>query len=269
MINRVFKSGLCCIVGLVLLTAPLITASSLSAQPKGSASVAPKGELRVALMTFNPVLVTRNPEGQFGGVSVELANAFGEKLKVPVRLVPYENTVRYNQSLGKDEWDVGFAPRDLSRTSQVVFSEPFMEFDSSYVTRAGSTLRTPEEVDRPGVKVAVAQGSAIDGYLTRSLKSAEIVRLVGGLVAAQETLSSGRADVYADFSHVAYRVASAVPGTTVMVSRFNVVRTSIVVPKSNEAALPILNDFIQQAKKDGLIADAIKRAGLRSVRASR
>lgn len=75
--------------------------------------LAPKGELRAALIVSNPVLVTRRADGQLGGVSVELARAFATKLSVPIRLMPYENPARYNESLGKDEWDNGLPPAIL------------------------------------------------------------------------------------------------------------------------------------------------------------
>src|SRR2546428_14020487 len=89
-----------------LVTAVIWNAIS-NAQSDATATLAPKGELRAALIASNPVLVTRGPDGQIGGVSVELARAFAAKLGVPVRLIPYENPARYNESLGKDEWDVG------------------------------------------------------------------------------------------------------------------------------------------------------------------
>ncbi len=230
------------------------------------ATIAPKGELRVAVITSNPVLVTRNLEGQLAGVSLDLANALGAKLGIPVRLIPYENIVRYNLSIGKDEWDVGFAPRDLSRTAQLAFGDPFMAVNNSYVARPGSMLTTPNEVDRHGVRVGVAQGAATDGYLNRTLKNATIVHLTGGFAAAQEALSFGRIDVYADYTHIAYIVAAEVPGASVLVEPLNTVQMSVAIPKSNAAALPVVNDFIHDAKQNGVIASAIKNAGLRGVR---
>src|SRR5215467_12007391 len=151
------------------------------AQSDTATKLAPKGELRAALIVSNPVLVTRGADGQLGGVSVELARALATKLGVPVRLMPYENPVRYNESLGKDEWDVGLAARDPSRGEHLAFSDVFMEVDNGYVRRPGVPLKAAEDVDRPGIKVAVAQGSAPDGFLTRTLKNAEIVRVPGGL----------------------------------------------------------------------------------------
>ena len=72
------------------------------AQNDAATRLAPKGELRAGLIASNPVLVTRGADGQLGGVSVELARALAGKLDVPVRLIPYENPARYNESLGKD-----------------------------------------------------------------------------------------------------------------------------------------------------------------------
>jgi polar amino acid transport system substrate-binding protein len=252
---------------LLLVAAALATATN--AEERSGASVAPKGELRFAVITSMPALVTRNLEGKLSGVTVDLANALASKLGLPVRMVPYENIVHYNQSIGRDEWDVGFAPRDLSRTGQLAFSDPFMEVDNSYVARSGIMLSTPEEVDRQGIKVAVAQGSATDGYLTRTLKKAEIVRLVGGFDAAREALLFGRVDVYADSTQIAYRLMAEVPGAKVLVAPLNVVQMSIAIPKSNSAALPIVNDFIHDSKRDGVIAEAIKHANLRGARPGR
>src|SRR3954466_11398305 len=166
------------------------------AQNDAATRLAPKGELRAALIASNPVLVMRGTEGQLGGVSVELARALAAKLGVPIRLMPYENPARYNESFGKDEWDIGLAARDPARGEYLAFSDVFMEVDNGYVARPGSSLQSVDEVDRAGIKIAVAQGSAPDGFLTRTIKNAEVVRIPGGLAAAREVLAAGRADVY-------------------------------------------------------------------------
>lgn len=251
---------------ILVFSVALFGVTKISAEQSAGSKLAPTGELRAAVITANPVLVTRTPAGELAGVSVDLANALGTKLALPVRLVPYENIVRYNQSIGKDEWDVGFAPRDLSRIGQLAFTDSFMDVDNSYLAAAGSRLSTLDEVDRPGIRVAVAQGSATDGYLTRTLKNAHIVRLLGGLPSAREALSLHRVDVYADYTSVAYLLQLEVLGSTVLVEPFDRVHISIAVPKSNAAALPVLNEFVREAKRDGLIAEAIKRAGLVGVR---
>jgi polar amino acid transport system substrate-binding protein len=235
-------------------------------QAQTTSPVTTGNELRAAVIASNPVLVTRSPDGQLGGVSIELARAFAAKLGVPLRVIPYENPARYNESLSKGEWDIGLAARDPGRAEHLAFSDVFMEVDNGYVARPGSSLRSVDEVDRQGIRVAVAQGSAPDNFLTRTLKNAEIVRVPGGLGPARDALASGRADVYGENVHLAYRIAAELPGATVLDGRFNVVQMSIAVPKANAAALPTVNEFVSEAKRSGITVDAITRSDLRGVR---
>ena len=92
------------------------------------------------------------------------------------------------------------------------------------------------------------------------------MRVPGGLAPAREALAAGRADVYGENVHLAHRIAAELPGATVLDGRFNLVQMSIAVPKPNAAALSIVDAFVRDAKRDGLVAQAIARAGLRGAR---
>ena len=175
-------------------------------------ALCPTGKLRAALIVSNPVLVTRHPDGTLGGVSVAVARALAAHLGVPVDLKPYDNPARYNESLATDDWDIGLAARDPSRADHLVFSVTFMEVDNGYVARPGAAPTNAEEVDRPGVKIAVAQGSAPHTVLRRVIKNAEIVPVPGGFEQAREALATGEADVYGENLHLAYRIADELPG---------------------------------------------------------
>jgi polar amino acid transport system substrate-binding protein len=227
-------------------------------------------ELRVAVVMSNSALAVRNPDGQISGLAADLAMALAARQQVDLKLVPYENIVRFNQSLGKEDWDIAFVPRDLSRVGQLAFSDVWLEIDNGYVARPGLSLKTPDEVDRTGIKVAVAQGSPLAGALSRTLKQAEIVRIPGGIVEAREVLASRRADVVAETMPVAYRIVAELPGATVLVGRVSALRVVIAVPKKDaDATLPTLNEFLRDAKRDGVLAEAIKKANLRGVRSPR
>jgi polar amino acid transport system substrate-binding protein len=248
------------------LAAWLFAIDPLHAQSDEARRLAPKGELRAALIVSNSVLVTRSPEGQLGGVLVDIANALATKLSVPLHLVPCNNVVLYNRSIGKDEWDVALTPRDLSRVELLGFSEPFLVVDNGYVVRAGSSLMSADDVDRAGIRVAVIEHSPADGFLTRTLKKATIVRLLPGIEEAREALAFGRADVYADNVQLTSLIATQLGGARTLVGHFSSVNMTFAVPKSNAAVLPTLNKFIDDAKHDGVIADAIKHASLFGVR---
>jgi polar amino acid transport system substrate-binding protein len=212
------------------------------------------------------VLVTRRPDGTLTGVSIAIARALAAHLGVPIELKPYDNPARYNESLATDEWDIGLAARDPSRAEYLEFSVTFMEVDNGYVARPSAIPVNAEEVDRPGVKIAVAEGSAPHSVLRRLIKKAEIVPLPGGFEPAREALATGKADVYNENLHIAHRIADALPGARVLPGRFNVVQMAIGVRKRAAAALPTVDEFVTLIRSDGTIQKAIAETGLRGVR---
>jgi polar amino acid transport system substrate-binding protein len=114
---------------------------------------------------------------------------------VPIQLKPYDNPARYNDSLASDDWDVGLAARDPTRADHLAYSAPFMEVDNGYVARPNAAPTSAEEVDKPDVRIAVAQGSAPHNVLKRLIKNAEIIPVSGGFEPAHEALAAGTADV--------------------------------------------------------------------------
>jgi polar amino acid transport system substrate-binding protein len=231
-----------------------------------AATLCPTGKLRAALIASNPVLVTRRPDGTLGGVSVAVAHALATHLGVPIELKPYDNPARYNESLASDDWDIGLAARDPARAEHLAFSTTFLEVDNGYVARPGAAPASAEEVDRPGMKIAVAQGSAPHAVLRRIIKNAEIVPVPGGFEPAREALATATADVYGENLHLAHRIAEASPGARVLPGRFNVVQMAIGVRQRAASALPALDEFVNRVRSDGTVHKAVGDAGLRGVR---
>ena len=256
------------LVTCLALAAVAFAGSAVQAQqgPDARATLSPTGKLRAALIASNPVLVTRRADGALGGVSVAIAHALAAHLGVPIELKPYDNPARYNESLAGDDWDIGLAARDPSRAEHLVFSVTFMEVENGYVARAGATPANAEEVDRAGVKIAVAQGSAPHTVLRRLIKNAEIVPVPGGFEPAREALATGKAHVYGENLHLAHRIADALLGSRVLPGQFNVVQMAIGVRKRSAAALPVVDELVNRIRSDGTIQKAINEAGLRGVR---
>ena len=226
----------------------------------------PTGKLRAALIASNPVLVTRRADGTLGGVSVAVAQGLAAHLGIPIELKPYDNPARYNESLATDDWDIGLAARDPSRAEHLAFSVTFMEVDNGYVARPGVVPNSAEEVDRLGVKIAVAQGSAPHAVLQRLIKNAEILPIPGGFEPARDALAAGKADVYGENLDLAHRIADALLGARVLPGRFNVVQMAIGVRNRAATALPAVDEFVNRIRSDGTLQKAIAEAGLRGVR---
>jgi polar amino acid transport system substrate-binding protein len=66
--------------------------------------------------------------------------------------------------------------------------------------------------------------------------------------------------------HLAHRIADALPGARVLPGRFNVVQMAIGVRKRAAAALPTVDEFVNQIRSDGTVQKAVIKAGLRGVR---
>ena len=108
-----------------------------------------------------------------------------------------------------------------------------MEVDNTYLVSARSKVATVEGADQSGVTIAVPERSAPDLFLSRNVKAAKVMRVPGGADAAIETLKSGKA---------------------------------IATPKGKSAASEYVKSFVQDAKRDGTVAEAIRAAGLRRTR---
>ena len=135
------------------------------------------GVLRATINLGNPILAHEDPgTGQVGGVSVDLAQSLAEQLGVPWSPVVFKTASHAVDAVTAGQADVGFFAVDPLRGAGIAFTAPYVLIEGSYLVPEASPIRVNEEVDRPGNRVVVGQGSAYDLYLTRSFRHAEIVR---------------------------------------------------------------------------------------------
>lgn len=253
-----------CLAAIVVLAVLTSCATTVSVPPAARSELAGTGKLRAGLILSNQVLVTRHPQtGELQGVTVSLGTSLAKHLGVPFAPVGYPNPAALVQSFGRNEWDIAFLAFDPSRARDVDFSPPYMVVDNTYLVPAASKLQSVETADRPGVRIAVAERSAPDLFLSRTLKIAQIVRVPGGADAAIEVLSSGRADAYAENAHMLTLYAQRLPGSRVLEGRYTVIQHAIATPKGRTAAAEFVTQFVEQSKRDGTVRNAIAQAGLR------
>ena len=159
--------------------------------------------------------------------------------------------------------DIAFLAFDPSRAADVDFSQVYSLSWSSYIVLANSPLHTAADVDRAGIRIGAATGDSPELYLSRNLKNAEIKRYSNP--PAEESLRllrSKEIDVYAANRQRLIEMAASAPDTRVLPDNYFAVRQAIIVPKGNTAALEVINGFLNDARKSGLIQSAIDRAKL-------
>lgn len=223
--------------------------------------LAPSGTLRAAINFGNSVLAQRDPAGgEPRGVSPELARELARRLGVAIEYVTFDAAGKVFEALQKGAWDVAFMAIDPVRSAGIEFTAPYVVIEGAYVVPANSPLRTVEEVDRDGVRVAVARGSAYDLYLTRALKRATLVREPSG-PEALALFRRERLEVAAGVKQPIVAFAAEHPDTRVIPGRFMVIEQAMGTPKGRTAGVRYLRTFIEEMKSSGFVADALKRSG--------
>ena len=245
----------------------MVFASSAGAlQSSGSrAELVPTGTLRAGINFGNALLATKDPSsGQPGGIAVDLAMELGRRLGAPVEVVAYPSAGRMADGASSGAWDVAFLAADPGRADRISFTAPYLEIDSTYLVPAGSPLRSIEDVDREGVRIAVSEKSAYDLFLSRELKRARLVR-VPGVEPSNALFVAEQLKALAGLRPVLVSVAERLPGSRVIDGRFTAVQQAVGTPQGRDAAAAYLREFVEDAKASGLVAAAIERNGIRGV----
>ena len=223
--------------------------------------LAPEGTLKAAINFGNPVLAQRPVAGgEAGGVSVALAKALGRELGVPVKLVFYNEAGRVPAALKDNAWDVAFLAIDPVRAKEIGFTAAYVEIEGVYLVTAASPLHAVDEVDQPGLRIAVATGSAYDLYLTRALKHAELVRFVD-TAAATEAFETQHLDALAGVKQPLVGYVAAHPGTRLLPGRFMAIDQAMGTPQGRPAGLAYLRDFVERMKASGFVAKELAASG--------
>src|SRR3989449_9929565 len=105
----------------------------------------------------------------YRGIAVDLGRELGRRLDVPVDLVAFETAGKLADAVKAGACDVAFLGNEPQRAGEIAFSPAYLEIEAGYLVPAGSPIRTMAEVDREGIRIALAANNAYDPYLSRSL----------------------------------------------------------------------------------------------------
>ena len=227
--------------------------------------LAPTGVLRAAINLSNFLLVSgKSPAGEPEGVAPDMARKVAERLGVPVAYVTFARPGELADAAGTGVWDIGLIAAEPSRAETIAFSPAYAEIEATYLVPAGSPLRTIDEVDRPGVRIAIAARSAYDLWLSRHLRHAR---------------AGARAEPRCVLRPVRRRPARRAgrPPPPPVAGRGEAPRRPHPGRQVHRRAAggrhrqgqrcrrPFLHDFVEEAKASGLVADLIERHRIRGL----
>ncbi|MBN9540826.1 MAG: ABC transporter substrate-binding protein [Reyranella sp.] len=221
--------------------------------------LAPTGVLRAGINLSNFLLVTgRSDKGDPVGVAPDMAQAIADRLGVPAQLIPFKSPGELADQAGKDIWDIGLIGAEPQRAEKISFTAAYVEIEATYMVPAGSPIASIADVDRKGVRIAVSARSAYDLWLENNIRNATLVR-VSGLDAAFQTFLADKLDVLAGLRPGLLKDVEKAPGLKILEGKFTAVQQAVGTARPNSAGAAFLADFVEEAKKSGLVARLIER----------
>ena len=223
--------------------------------------LAPTGTLRVAINLGNIVLAQKDPvTGGPKGVSVDLARALAGRLGVAAEFSVFDAAGKAFEALKAGRIDVAFLAIEPVRAAEIEFTAPYVQIEGVFMVPADSPIATPADVDQPGRRIAVAQGSAYDLYLTRTVKHASLVRAPSG-PDAMAMFVRDRIEVGGGVRQQVVEFLRTHPQLRIVEPAFMTIRQAMGTPKGRVAGAAYLSAFIEEHKASGFVAAALERSG--------
>jgi polar amino acid transport system substrate-binding protein len=224
----------------------------------------PTGKLRVGVNLSNFLLVQRNADGTIRGIVPDLAEELAKRLGVTAELRKYEKVGEVADGAKKGEWDVAFIGAEPQRAAEIDFTAPYVEIEACYLVPAGSPIRSMDDVDRKGVRIAVGDRSAYHLWLARNIKHATLMT-ADGIEASYQLFLKEKLDVLAGLKPRLMNDVAKLAGAKILEGRFTAVQQAIGTPKGRPEGAAYLRKFAEEVKASGLVAKLIERHGIRGL----
>jgi polar amino acid transport system substrate-binding protein len=238
------------------------------ASPEARAQLAPTGVLRVAVLTSNPIIGTKDAaSGELAGTTVEIGRALGARAGVPVRMIEYTAVNKLVEDAALTgtggAWDVTVVAIDPARRNVLEFAPAHLAADGflTVLVPPGSNARTMADLDQAGMRVAAVRGAATAIILERTLKHATVAQAENEN-AAFALMKDGKADGYAQNRFMLRARAGTLPGSRIIDDAFSGLRLAFALPKARPAASQFVAAYIEEAKASGVVQKAIDVAGV-------
>jgi len=227
--------------------------------------LSPEGVLRAGINLSNFLLVSgRDQNGEPTGVAPDLARALAEQLGVPLRYIQYNSPGELSDDAVLGVWDVGLIGAEPQRAEKMVFSPAYAEIAATFMVSPKSNLQSINDVDRPGVRIASTARAAYDLWLENNIQHAQVIR-AATLDDAFEKFVSLELDALAGLRPRLLTDVQKVDGARILEGQFASVQQAIGTARRNTVGAAFIYEFVENAKKSGLIATLIEKYGVQGL----
>src|SRR5438128_1478325 len=226
--------------------------------------LAPSGVMRVAFNYNNRNNATRDPiTGALTGPGIDMSCKLAQGTHAQFVAIAYLGAPPLLVGLANGDWDAAFAFDQTLEPPGITAAIPHIGVDNTYLVRGDAAFQKVADVDAPGVRISVAQGSSPDIYLGRTLKYATLVR-TPATPQALDLLGTGQVDAFAGGRGPQVIAFIACCGGRLLPDNFLIANLAIVVPDTavghSGAGLQYISEFVDWAKTSGLVQEASDRA---------
>jgi polar amino acid transport system substrate-binding protein len=226
---------------------------------KARAELAPTGVLRAGINLSNFLLVTgRSEKSEPVGVSPDMAREIAASLGVPVTYVSFKSPGELADQVNNNVWDIGLIGAEPQRAATISFTAAYVEIEATYMVPKNSPIKSIADVDKPGVRIAVSARSAYGLWLENNIKHATLLP-VSGLDAAFNKFVDEKLDVLAGLRPGLLKDIEKAPDMKILDGKFSAVQQAVGTPKPNTVGATYLANFVENAKRSGLVASLIER----------
>ena len=227
------------------------------------------GTVRVCVWPAYYGVTYLNPRNQqMTGVDIELSTAFAKDHQFKLVYVnsSFQTLVA---DVTQDRCDVAMFAVGITpeRQQALRFTQPYMQSDIYGITTQGNRIvRNWEDIDKPGVQVAVQADTFMEPVMAAALKQANLV-VIRPPLTREEELEAGRVDVFmTDYPYSRRLLDNADWARLVAPPQpFHKVPYAYAVKPGDAAWFKLMDDFVARIKQDGRLEAAARRFGLGNI----
>ncbi len=152
--------------------------------------------LRIGMELSYPPFEMTNAQNEPDGISVRLAEALGEHLGRPIEIVDvgWDGIIAALRT-GKIDLILSSMTKTEEREKSIAFSDPYVTNSLCTLVGKESPIQDPEDLKKPGVRIAVKGETTGEAYVNEYLPDAEVIRLDQASDCALQVMQ-GKADAF-------------------------------------------------------------------------
>jgi cyclohexadienyl dehydratase len=225
--------------------------------------------LRVCVWPEYYSITYRSPRDQrWSGIDIDLSAELARELGVRLQYIE-TSFVKLVEDVTSERCDiamtgVGITPQ---RKQVLAFSQPYLQSDIYAVTnRSSRAIRDWEDIDKPGIVVAVQAGTFMATLVAADLKHAKMV-VVSPPQSREQELEAGRIDVFmTDYPYSRRLLENADWAKLIAPPRsYHPIPYGYAVKPGDAQWLERVNAFVAAIKADGRLQAAAKQARLSDI----